>query len=125
MVVGEAVVSQAANDAYREGYERIFGKDHKPQRGHWSFGEAEAPERAIDAPIMVDRFYENTKTVDGVDIGSRAKHRAYMKDRGLAPADDFSPGWYEAERRKTADQAKRERRETLERAFYEISNKRK
>ena len=33
MVVGEAIQSQASTDAYRDNYERMFGKDHKPKRG--------------------------------------------------------------------------------------------
>lgn len=50
--------------------------------------------RALDAPILSGRFYENTKSpIDGADIGSRRKHQVYMRDRGLALADDFKGVW--------------------------------
>jgi hypothetical protein len=129
MVVGEAITSQANTQEFSEGYERTFG-DRKPQRGRWvwdaaqgklvSADEYQAPERAVDAPILSGRFYENTSTTDGVDIGSRQKHRAYMRDRGLAPADDFSPGYYERVRKQAQDEHRKERRETIARRLYEI-----
>lgn len=94
---------------YDEGYDRTFGKDRRPVRGRWIWDEREqrlveaseyrAAERALDAPIMVDRFYENTVSpIDGTDIGSRRKHRDYMRAHGLAPADDFKGTWAEKER---------------------------
>lgn len=129
MVVGEQIVSQAQTKAFDEGYERVFG-DRKPQRGRWVWDEKAGklvsadeyvpPERAVDAPILSGRFYENTSTTDGVDIGSRQKHRAYMRDRGLAPADDFSPGYYERVRKQAQEEHRRERRETIARRLYEI-----
>ena len=129
MVNGESIQSQAATEEYRENHERIFG-DRPVQRGRWIWDEAQQklvriedyvpPDEARNAPIMVDRFYEGTKTVDGVDIGSRRKHRQYMKDRGLAPMDDFSDSHFDrmAAEKKRAD--KKHRRETLERAFYKL-----
>jgi hypothetical protein len=131
-VVGEPVVSQAQNRAFDDGWERMEHRDDG-RRGRFVWDPVQqrlvrpserVEERAVDAPILSGRFYENTKALDGSDIGSRAKHRDYMRAHGLAPADDFSPGWYEGERKKAADQAKRERREVIERAFYEIANKR-
>jgi hypothetical protein len=129
MVVGEAIVSQANSEDFRSGYERTFG-DRKPQRGRWVWDEAQgrlvpadeyrAPERAVDAPILAGRFYENTCATDGADIGSRAKHRVYMRDRGLASADDFSPGYYERVRKDAQEQHRKERRETIARRLYEI-----
>jgi hypothetical protein len=165
MVVGEAITSQAQNEAFDEGYSRAFfsgqcrcGHDSShheqtragrcyfcegtaeackclafskaPQRGRWVWDEQarklvpadeyRAPERAVDAPILSGRFYENTATTDGVDIGSRQKHRAYMRDRGLAPADDFSPGYYDRIRKQSQEQHRKERRETIARRLYEI-----
>jgi hypothetical protein len=129
MVVGEAITSQANTKEFADGYERTFG-DRKPQRGRWVWDEQArklvpadeyvAPERAVDAPILSGRFYENTATTDGVDIGSRQKHRAYMRDRGLAPADDFSPGYYERIRKQSQEQHRKERREAIARRLYEI-----
>ena len=55
-------------------------------------GEWRAP-RAVDAPIMAGRFYENTASpLDGTDIGSRQKHRDYMREKGLTTADDYVAG---------------------------------
>jgi hypothetical protein len=81
------------------------------------------PPKALFAPVMVDRFYENTKATDGTDIGSRAKHREYMKRNNLAPADDFSGVWANAakerEKIQTGQIDQRERRDLIGRALYE------
>lgn len=128
--MADEIKTRPLTPEYEEGYERTFGKDRKPVRGRWVFRDGrlvdvnEAPplesERAIDANIMVDRFYEGTKSVDGADIGSRRKHREYMRERGLAPADDFSPKYYERLRKEREDANRRSRRETLERAMHKI-----
>lgn len=125
---GEPVVSQAATDDFREGYARTFG-DRKPQRGRWVYDESQGklvpaesycpPERALDAPVMVDRFYEGVRATDGADIGSRKKHREYMRRNGLAPADDFSPGWYDRRRA----ELKREEDHRREKALVEASHR--
>lgn len=88
-VVNEPVVSQAGTDAYRENYERIFGKDHKPQRGHWSFGEADASEKAVWAPIMSGRCHEGQVAPDGTDISTARKRARWMKDTGTADYADY------------------------------------
>jgi hypothetical protein len=129
MANGEGIQSQAATDEYREAHQRIFG-DRPVQRGLWIYDEAQQklvraedyvpPEHATNAPIMVDRFYEGTKAPDGADIGSRRKHRQYMKDRGLAPMDDFSQGHFDRMAAEKKREDKKHRRETLERAFYKI-----
>jgi hypothetical protein len=127
MANGEGIQSQAATDEYREAHQRIFG-DRPVQRGLWIYDEAQQklvraedyvpPEHATNAPIMVDRFYENTKSTDGIDIGSRRKHRQYMKDRGLAPADDFSPGFYARMQAEKKREQKASRRDVVARAVY-------
>lgn len=81
--------------------------------------------RALDAPVMVDRFYENTKATDGTDIGSRRKHRDYMKANGLAPASDFSTGFYEKVKRDDARQDAKELREVVSRATWEVFDEKK
>lgn len=128
-VNGEPVVSQAATDDFREGYSRTFG-DKPVQRGRWVWDEAQQklvkaedyvpPERAVDAPILVDRFYEGAKATDGTDIGSRRKHRAYMKAHGLTTMDDFGPGYFQRLKREKEAAAKKERREVIARRMYEI-----
>jgi hypothetical protein len=129
MVVNEAVVSQASTDEFREAHERIWG-DKPVQRGRWIWDEAaqklvraedyQPPSRAVDAPIMVDRFYEGTAATDGTDIGSRRKHRDYMARNGLAPADDFSPGWYAKIQKDKERERKASRRDALGRALYKM-----
>jgi hypothetical protein len=132
---GEPIVSQAQTKEYDEGYERTFG-DRKPVRGRWVYDPAQQklvpadeyqaadPEVAANAGILSGRFYENTRATDGADIGSRKKHRDYMRAHGLAPADDFSPGYYEKLRRNRELEARKAKRERIERKFWEIQNDR-
>jgi hypothetical protein len=79
---------------------------------------------AIHAPVLAGRFYENTAATDGTDIGSRRKHREYMKRNGLAMADDFKKEWSSAERERRAIQTgevdRKARREAVERAIYQL-----
>jgi hypothetical protein len=79
---------------------------------------------AIHAPVLAGRFYENTAATDGTDIGSRRKHREYMKKHGLAMADDFKKEWSNAERERRAIQTgevdRKSRREAVERAIYQL-----
>jgi len=112
--VADAIKSRPQTKEFDEGYSRTFG-DKKPTRGRWVYDEAQqklvpadeyrAAERALDAPIMMDRFYENTFATDGTDIGSRRKRRDYMRAKGLADADDYKETWAKAEeqRRRMAD----------------------
>lgn len=116
-VKGEPVVSQASTDAYREGYDRHFGPDHKPQRGKWVWDARQGklvdasdyvPEpRAIDGTIMCDRFMEGAHTPTGEDIGSRQKRKRYMEENGVADYDDFK-GAREARAKEQAAKARGE-----------------
>lgn len=80
--------------------------------------------QAIHAPILMDRFYENTAATDGTDIGSRRKHREYMKRHNLAMADDFKGEWSQASRQReairTGQHERKERREAIERVIHQI-----
>lgn len=87
------------------------------------------PRASLDG-IATGRFYENTCTDTGVDIGSREKHREYMRVHGLTNPSDYTESWAKAE----AERAKirngepimdRERRETIGKLEYEISKRRK
>lgn len=133
MAAGEPIVSQALTKEFEEGYERTFGADRKVVRGRWIWDERQGklvsaeeyqnPEMAQFAPIVMDRHYENTSASDGTDIGSRRKHKAYMKAHGLTTADDFSRSWSNSERERQAirkgENDKKERREQIGRALYE------
>lgn len=94
-------------------------------RGSINLDEAPPlPVEAKNAPIMVDRFYEGVRATDGTDIGSRKKRREYMRERGLADADDFKGQWAkQGERREKIKQGKlpsKTRREVIARALYQI-----
>lgn len=78
---------------------------------------------AINAPVLSGRFYENTAATDGTDIGSRKKHREYMKRNGLAMESDFRGEWQKAEKERqairTGEIDRKARREAVERAIYQ------
>jgi hypothetical protein len=105
MVAGEPIKAGGASKEYDEGFEKAFGEpDAKFPRGRrfvWSTTEKRLvpagfveEKKALDAPVMAGRFYENTKSpIDGADIGSRKRHQTYMRDRNLAPSDDFKGVW--------------------------------
>lgn len=49
-----------------------------------------------------DRHYDGQRTLDGVDISTRTKHRQYMKERGLTTADDYTQTWAKAQKEREA-----------------------
>ena len=99
------------------------------ERGFVDVRELEPePERALDAPIMVDRWYEGARMLDGTDVGSRQKHRQYLKDRGLTTMDDFTNEWAKAEKERQNIRAgimpdSKERRNEIGRILYEVEKK--
>ena len=48
--------------------------------------------------LVSEAHYQGLRALDGSDISSRAKHRAYMRERGLTTADDFRETWAKQER---------------------------
>lgn len=86
-------------------------------------GAYETP-KACNAPIMMDRFYENTAATDGTDIGSRRKHREYMRANNLTTVDDYKGEFAKAQRERDAAKEGRidskTRREALERRFNQL-----
>ena len=137
MSTGADAKSLPNSPEFEEGYSRIFG-DKKPTRGKWVWDAAQQklvsaaeyvpPERAVDAPIMVDRFYEGQVAQDGTDIGSRQKHREYMRQNNLTTADDFTETWKKARdqriRAREGDFDHAARREQVGRAMHELENRR-
>jgi hypothetical protein len=81
------------------------------------------PSEAKNAPIMAGRFYENTAATDGTDVGSRRKHREYMRKHGLTTADDYTNYWKQAEKEReknfSPEWDQKARREDVARAWYE------
>lgn len=51
------------------------------------------PAMAIDNALASERHYDGLRATDGTPIDTRAKHRAYMKERGLTTMDDFTQTW--------------------------------
>jgi len=111
MAAGEPIISQANTPEFEEGHARTFGES-KVQRGRWVWDEAQGklvsaeeyqpPERAVDAPILAGRFYENVCAVDGTDIGSRRKRNDYMKAHGYADTSDYKGVWEKAAKEREA-----------------------
>jgi hypothetical protein len=77
------------------------------------------PPRAMDAPIMSGRFYENTKATDGTDIGSRSRYRDYLKRTGYTNSSDYPPEYMEKKKRERELSDHKERREVIAKAFWQ------
>jgi hypothetical protein len=131
---------------YEDGFDRTFGK-RDPVRGRWIYlgmtarrvvrAEEYAPpaEEALNAPICAGSFYENTAAttcdeqsrVLKVDIGTRQRHREFMRQRGLTTADDYTKTWEQAakERKQFFQDGgdRKERKEQIGRIAYELRSK--
>lgn len=107
-VVGESVVSQASTDEYRENHEKALGERPQGVRGRWVWDETRKelvraedyrpPPAKCGTGIMADRVHEGTFYDDGdrkIPIDSRAKRRAFMRERGVAESSDYSPQYRE------------------------------
>jgi hypothetical protein len=120
---------------FSEGFDRIFKQREANKGGRWVYDTAQkklvpASEYhaalAVNAPVMAGRFYENQSATDGTDIGSRRKHRDYMRANGLTTADDYTQTWKKKAEERAAwytqggDAATRkQRREDVARAWHE------
>jgi hypothetical protein len=85
------------------------------------------PALPTDAGVLWgDRSYDGSRTVDGVDISTRTKHREYMKARGLTHPSDFKNEWVQARAQRddffTTGGDHKARREIVERALHEAIN---
>ena len=108
-------------------------------RRRWVYIKGEAIEVSTDYvpepkashhPLSGDRHYDGLRTVDGVNISTRTKHRQYMKDHGVTVADDYKGEWAKAAEKRaehytTGAGDRRERRAQIERALYDHLNKRR
>lgn len=74
-----------------------------------------------------DRHYDGMQATDGADISSRKKHRDYMQRKGLTTVDDFSSSWAKAkeQRENYYKNGGSFRRADVERAIYEVNNRRR
>ncbi|MCS6944183.1 MAG: hypothetical protein RMK97_02000 [Sutterellaceae bacterium] len=82
-----------------------------------------------DGLLWNDRAYDGLRATDGTDISSRSKHREYMRVHGLTTIDDFKNEWERAAKRRaeyyTTGGDHRARREAVERALYQVLNRRR
>ena len=112
---------------YRPGHPKASENGFVNVEDLGSFGDGE---RAADAPIMAGRFYENMAATDGTDIGSRSKHREYMRVNGLTTMDDYKIQWSKqaAEREAAMTPGSghdaKQRREDVARALHDVMNRR-
>lgn len=80
-----------------------------------------------DAALWNDRGYDGMRATDGTDISSRSKHREYMKRNGLTTVDDYNGSWDRAkkERENYFTRGGSFRKQDIERAMYEVNNRKK
>lgn len=86
-------------------------------------------EPEVRTQISMDRHYENTCTLEGIDIGSRRKANEYMRQNGLARPEDFRETWKKAAEQRakffTEGGDHQQRREEIGRAAYQLQQKRR
>lgn len=144
-VIGESVVSRAETKEYDEGHERTFNKPTGERGGSWVWDPkandgrgglvrpwekgVEEERRALDAPVMAGRFYENVVSpLDGHVFTSRADYQRYCRERGVTNTSDYDgPGgeWERAAKKReqgfAAPEHKKARQEIIGRRLYEVS----
>lgn len=83
----------------------------------------------VDQKVEVfgEAHYDGMRAVDGTPIDSKRKRREYMNARGLADYGDFAGTRAKAEKMRqelsTTGGDHKERREQIERAIYDLENK--
>ena len=75
--------------------------------------------RAVDAPILTGRFFENQSTIDGKDIGSRTKFKNYMKEAGVTHSSDYSEKFFEEQKASKERADAKDRREAVSKAWWQ------
>jgi hypothetical protein len=78
-----------------------------------------AETRAVDAPILSGRFFENQSTIDGKDIGSRTKFKNYMKEAGVTHSSDYSEKFFEEQKASKERADAKDRREAVSKAWWQ------
>lgn len=85
-------------------------------------------ELARDAGVLWgDLHYANITGPMGEDLSTRSKHRAFMREKGLSMACDWTNEWSDAAKKRedflTTGGDHKARREHVERAIYELNNR--
>jgi len=130
--------SRKNSEEFDEEYDRIFGKDKKPERGSW----VQDPEtgKLIDkadlyrvdpnAPAILGSPEPFVSPIDGTLIDDRAQLRRHNKKHGVTNLQDFGDNggeaFFERKRRERSAEmtgatreAKAQRVETIKRAMYD------
>jgi hypothetical protein len=76
-------------------------------------------EKALHAPILTGRFFENQSTIDGKDIGSRTKFKNYMKEAGVTHSSDYSEKFFEEQKASKERADAKDRREAVSKAWWQ------
>jgi hypothetical protein len=114
---------------------RFYYRPQHPKASELGFVSAEdldaipdADPQALHAPFMVGRFYENQRTAEGHDIGSRAKRKEYMRLNGVADASDYKHAWAKAQAERDRIHAggsfdTQRRKEAVIRAWHQVAER--
>lgn len=70
--------SRVVNDAYADGYDRIFGRDHKASGTH---RERQSADPA--GPMVIGDIEPYRSVLDGSWITSRSQHREHIRRHGV------------------------------------------
>lgn len=101
-ITGKEITTSAVNsEEYDKGYEKIFGKDRKPQRGSFIFDEELM--KMVSKDEYYARKYQDVKSsftiieeikpyqsmIDGSMITGRRDHREHLKRNNCIEAGDM------------------------------------
>ena len=64
-------------------------------------------------------YMDGLKTIDGIDISSKRKRREYMKAANVVDTSDYSEAYLEGQKKAREREDASNRREVLERAWYQ------
>ena len=100
MVAGQPIQTGTVTPEYEEGFSRTFG-ERKAERGRWVYtaeGPVKVSEDWTDAEKRAETPTEgivhgDCVATDGTVLDTKRKRREYMKQHGLADADDFKQHW--------------------------------
>lgn len=92
-----SIRSRKNSEEFDEGYEAIFGKDHKPQRGTWvqDAETGEFIEKSLrgnldpDAPAIHGSPEPFVSPIDGTVISDRAALRRHNQQHGVTNIQDY------------------------------------
>jgi len=101
---------------------RVFIYDKKLEK----VVEVEPREKTLKNNIVVsDAHYEGLRATDGTDIGTRKKHREYMKRHGLTTVDDYKQTWAkkQQERENYYQKGGTITRDHIRRVIHQLENK--